>query len=77
MAEHWFSKDPKEQLAGKTAIIMGGGSGIGKATAELFAAAGANLMITGVPEQICLDTAAAPTLSACCAMVPSPSRSRR
>lgn len=58
MAEHWFSKDPKEQLAGKTAIIMGGGSGIGKATAELFAAAGANLMITGVPEQICLDTAA-------------------
>ena len=53
MAEHWFSKDPKEQLAGKTAIIMGGGSGIGKATAELFAAAGANLMITGVPEQIC------------------------
>ena len=58
MAEHWFSKDPKEQLAGKTAIIMGGGSGIGKATAELFAAAGANLMIIGVPEQICLDTAA-------------------
>ncbi len=57
MGQHWFSKDPKEQFAGKTAIIMGGGSGIGKATAELFAAAGANLMITGVPEQICLDTA--------------------
>lgn len=54
---HWFSKAPKEQLAGKTAIIMGGGSGIGKATAELFAEAGANLMICGVPEQICVDTA--------------------
>lgn len=36
---------------------MGGGSGIGNATAELFAAAGANLMITGVPEDICLTTA--------------------
>ncbi len=57
MGKNWFSKDPKEQLAGKTAIIMGGGSGIGKATAEQFAAAGANLMICGVPEQICLDTA--------------------
>ena len=50
MGKNWFSKDPKEQLAGKTAIIMGGGSGIGKATAEQFAAAGANLMICGVPE---------------------------
>ncbi len=55
---HWFSKAPNEQLAGKTAIIMGGGSGIGKATAEQFAAAGANIMICGVPEQICTDTAA-------------------
>ena len=36
---------------------MGGGSGIGKATAEQFAAAGANIMVCGVPEQICLDTA--------------------
>ncbi len=56
---NWFSKDPKEQLAGKTAIIMGGGSGIGQATAEQFAAAGANLVICGVPEQICLDEAEA------------------
>ena len=44
-------------MAGKTAMIMGGGSGIGKATAELFGAAGCNLMICGVPEQLCLDTA--------------------
>ena len=54
---HWFSKAPNEQMAGKTAIIMGGGSGIGKATAELFTAAGANVMVTGVPESICLETA--------------------
>lgn len=54
---HWFSKAPEEQLAGKTAIITGGGSGIGKATAAQFVAAGANVVICGVPEQLCLDAA--------------------
>lgn len=57
MAENWFAKNPKEQFAGKTAVIMGGGTGIGKATAELFGTAGANIVVTGVPEQVCLDTA--------------------
>lgn len=57
MSENWFATDPKEQLAGKTAVVMGGGSGIGKATAHALAAAGANIMICGVPEQLCLDAA--------------------
>lgn len=54
---NWFATNPKEQLAGKTAVVMGGGSGIGKATAQALTAAGANVMVCGVPEDICLETA--------------------
>ena len=50
---NWFAGEPKEQLAGKTAVVMGGGSGIGKATAQALCAAGANVMVCGVPEQNC------------------------
>lgn len=40
-----------KKLQRKTAIITGGGTGIGKATARLFAAEGSNVVITGRTEE--------------------------
>ncbi len=45
------------KLKGKTAIITGGGTGIGKATARLFAAEGANVVITGRTEKTLKEAA--------------------
>lgn len=53
---NWFSANPKTHLAGKTAIVLGGSSGIGQAAANALAAAGANVVVSGVPSDRC-DTA--------------------
>jgi NAD(P)-dependent dehydrogenase (short-subunit alcohol dehydrogenase family) len=46
------------KLADKVAIITGGNSGIGEATAELFAREGARVCITGRNEERCRDVVA-------------------
>jgi len=54
------------KLEGKTALITGGGAGIGCAIAQLFAAEGANVCITG-RRQTALDTVAATLPADACA----------
>ena len=45
------------KLAGKTAIITGAGSGIGRSSARLFAANGANVVAIDVNEEGLAETA--------------------
>jgi NAD(P)-dependent dehydrogenase (short-subunit alcohol dehydrogenase family) len=49
------SREEKMKLADKVAIITGGNSGIGKATANLFAREGARVCITGRNEKRCRE----------------------
>lgn len=47
------------RVEGKTAIVTGGGSGIGGASAELLAREGAGVVVTDINEQAAAETAAA------------------
>ncbi len=47
------------QLNQKTALVTGGGSGIGRAISETFAAAGAAVAILDLDEAAAADTVAA------------------
>jgi NAD(P)-dependent dehydrogenase (short-subunit alcohol dehydrogenase family) len=45
-----------EFFVGKTAIVTGGGSGMGRATADAFAAAGANIVVADISEEAGKET---------------------
>jgi len=49
------NREEKMKLDDKVAIITGGNSGIGKATAVLFASEGARVCITGRDEERCRE----------------------
>ncbi len=50
---------PDYDFSGKTAIVTGGGSGIGFAVAAQLVKCGAQVVVAGVPEQQCRDAAEA------------------
>jgi NAD(P)-dependent dehydrogenase (short-subunit alcohol dehydrogenase family) len=52
-----MSNSDQRQLAGKTALITGGASGIGRQIARRFAAEGANIVIADISEEGLEETA--------------------
>jgi NAD(P)-dependent dehydrogenase (short-subunit alcohol dehydrogenase family) len=53
-----MSNNHRQQLAGKIAVITGGSSGIGLATAKRFVEEGAHVVITGRREKELKEAAA-------------------
>src|SRR5215469_7934708 len=54
----WMPRNP-DYFVGKTVLITGAASGIGRATALIFAREGANVVCADINEQGARDTAAA------------------
>ncbi|MEV4677482.1 MULTISPECIES: SDR family NAD(P)-dependent oxidoreductase [Actinomadura] len=52
---------PGEALAGRTVVVTGGGTGIGRAAARMFAAEGADVLVVGRTEARLKETAAGRT----------------
>ena len=59
MSERIGERPARGRLAGRTALITGGGTGIGRAIAERCAAEGADVAITGLDGATCEDAAGA------------------
>ena len=53
----------KSRLAGKTAFVTAAGQGIGRATAQAFARAGARVIATDIDEGLLASLAAEPGVS--------------
>lgn len=60
IAPHTMTEAPRERLLeGKTAIVTGAGSGIGRGIARLFAREGANVVVADLRLEACGETVAA------------------
>ncbi len=68
---------PHAPFAGRTVVVTGGGTGIGRATALAFAEQGAAVLVTGRRKERLAETAAAHSRWMCWCTTPASSASAR